>query len=84
MYSLVFRNRFNVSDGTVHHHWMCHFEYTSYTLPDILKFASDMNDTEFHFSDHIRHMLRRCVYTLDFCLIEKNKIPPNLNARAGK
>jgi len=84
LYSLVFRNCFNVSDGTVHHHWMCHFEYTSYTLPDILKLASDMNDTEFHFSDHIRHMLRRCVYTLDFCLIEKDKIPPNLNARAGK
>ncbi|UJR28229.1 hypothetical protein I4U23_009479 [Adineta vaga] len=71
-------------DGTVHHHWMCHFEYTSYSLPDILNFASDMNDTGLRFSDNIRRILRRCVHTLDFCLIENDKIPPNLNARAGK
>ncbi|CAF4047095.1 unnamed protein product [Rotaria sp. Silwood2] len=70
-------------DGTVHHHWMCHYEYAAYALPDIVKFASSMNDTEFRFSDNIRRILRRCIYTLDFCLIENEKIPPNLNARAG-
>ena len=63
---------------------MCHFEYASYTLPDILSLTSDMNDTQFHFSKHIRHVLRRCVFVLNFCQIEKEKIPPNLNARAGK
>jgi hypothetical protein len=73
-----------ILDGTVHHHWMCHFEYTAYTLPDIIKLVSDMNDTEFHFSENIRRILRRCIFTLNFCLIENNKIPPNLNARAGK
>lgn len=63
---------------------MCHFEYTAYTLPDILKFASDMSDTEFRFSDNIRRILRKSVFALNFCLIENDKIPPNLNARAGK
>lgn len=62
---------------------MCHFEYTTYTLPDILQFASDMSDTEFQFSDNIRRILRRSVFALSFCLIENDKIPPNLNARAG-
>jgi hypothetical protein len=62
---------------------MCHFEYTAYTLPDIIKFVLDMNDTEFHFSENIRRILRRCVFAVNFCLIEKDKIPPNLNARAG-
>lgn len=63
---------------------MCHYEYASYALPDIAKFASDINDTEFRFSDNIRRMIRRCIYTLNFCLIENEKIPANLNARAGK
>ncbi len=72
------------TDGTVHHHWMCHFEYTSYTLPNIFSFVSDINDTELHFSDNIHRILRRCIFTLNFCLIEHDKIPPNLNARAGK
>ena len=63
---------------------MCHFEYTSYSLPDALNFASDLNDTGLHFPDNIRRLLRRCVHTLNFCLIENNTIPPNLGARAGK
>ncbi|CAF0756667.1 unnamed protein product [Adineta steineri] len=71
-------------DGTVHHHWMCHFEYASYSLPDILNLVSDMNDTSFQFSDNIRRILRRCIHTLNFCLIENDKIPPNLSGRAGK
>ena len=71
-------------DGTVHHHWMCHFSYASYTLPDILTLVSDVNDTEFRFSEHIRYILRRAVFVLNFCLIEIDKIPPNLNARAGR
>ena len=62
---------------------MCHFEYSSYSLPDILKLISDLNDTEFRFSDNIHQIMRRCVYTLNFCLIENDKIPPNLNGRAG-
>ncbi|CAF3345767.1 unnamed protein product [Rotaria socialis] len=70
-------------DGTVHHHWMCHYEYASYALPDIVKFASEMNDTEFRFSNNIRRIIRRCIFTLNFCLIENEKIPANLNARAG-
>jgi hypothetical protein len=73
-----------IIDGTVHHHWMCHFEYTAYTLPDIISLTLDMNDTSFHFPVHIRHMLRRSIFVLNFCLIENEKIPPNLNARAGK
>lgn len=72
------------TDGTVHHHWMCHFEYTSYTLPDIISLTLDLNDTPFRFSEHIRYILRRCIFALNFCLIENDKIPPNLNARAGK
>ncbi|CAF1304398.1 unnamed protein product [Adineta ricciae] len=88
-YTLIysFENRIHeplALDGTVHHHWMCHFEYTSYSLPDVLNFASDLNDTGLHFPDNIRRLLRRCVHTLDFCLIENNTIPPNLGARAGK
>jgi hypothetical protein len=63
---------------------MCHFEYTSYTLPNIASFVSDMNDTELHFSENIHRILRRAIFTLNFCLIEHDKIPPNLNARAGK
>lgn len=63
---------------------MCHFEYTAYTLPDIIKIISDMSDTKFHFSDNIRRIIRRSVFALNFCLIENDKIPPNLNARAGK
>ncbi|CAF0810303.1 unnamed protein product [Rotaria sordida] len=84
--SYCFENRIHeplALDGTVHHHWMCHYEYASYALPDIVKFVSSMNDTEFRFSDNIRRILRRCIYTLDCCLIENEKIPPNLNARAG-
>ena len=62
---------------------MCHFEYTSYTLPDIISLTLEMNDTPFHFSENIRYILRRCIFVLNFCLIESDKIPPNLNARAG-
>ena len=62
---------------------MCHFEYATYTIPDILNLIFDLNDTQFHFPDHLRRLLRRCVFVLNFCLIENDKIPPNLNARAG-
>ena len=68
----------------MHHHWMCHYEYASYTLPNIFSLASVMNDTEFHFSDNIRRILRRCAYTLNFCLVENDTIPANLSGRAGK
>lgn len=83
---LIFLVRLSIdlTDGTTHHHWMCHFEYASYALPDVMKFATDLNDTEFRFSPNIRRMLRRSAYTLDFCLVDIDKIPPNLNARAGK
>lgn len=63
---------------------MCHFEYTTYTLPDIIKFVSDLSDTNLHFSENIRRIMRRTIVALNFCLIENDKIPPNLNARAGK
>ena len=62
---------------------MCHFEYATYTIPDVLNLIFDLNDTRFHFPDHLRRLLRRCVFVLNFCLIENDKIPPNLNARAG-
>ncbi|CAF1546936.1 unnamed protein product, partial [Didymodactylos carnosus] len=71
-------------DGLVHHHWMSHFDYASYSLPDIIKIGSVFNDTEFHFSDNVRRIIRRSAYAVNFCLVDAEKIPPNVAARAGK
>ena len=83
LFNVVFADNLPFApDGTVHHHWMHHMAYASYSMPAAFGIFDLLRDTSFRLDRNVHERLKTYVYANTFAA-NKYTIPPNLNGRAG-